>query len=546
MNLDWDFFFDNWLIDKIPDGFEVKIEEHPSGISINPPELYCYFGANPIYMYGLGKLYHEVLMSPTGITIYPEFLDRPGFEFVEEITFKADFEEELDFFGNSVKAKHVGYVNATDYMNNILKTIYGVAEGEYVGQKTPSSKLRKVTGSDLDLITKSFENYQVFNDAQDMRDNGCTFYMHGYGEDDRGGPYDLITGNYMNAVAPGALINTPGTFSDVLFLRYTYIEITEYAVSAISSSNFQILFSTTEEFRAGTVFDFGSTNKSTPPNYGFKLIIEPSGVTIVMNDGNYNSFSIPYLIDFRFPHRFSLIRTDDSVFMFIDGKIMGEIDTSSIGNIIFDSNRPNLISGEAGDTTSNSPAGDLEEVAFFSMVVDSEKISKYYDDVVPLIKAGGIDQQLYENAPVALSYDLTYSKPTNIFIPNFFGANFNNFYLVDSNGIVNVIGDYPQNDSYLTGYEPTENKSILVKNGFRISSVTTHNYEEFVDFYVGERIPVLTKLTSDVHIPLRIYMKFRIPEFHSNKIVYNIRLVLKSLDKFLWYSYKKYKTGEFV
>jgi len=73
MNLDWNFYFDSWLIDKIPDGFEIRIEEHPSGVSINPPELTCYFGANPIYLYGLGKLYHEVLMSPDGITVYPSF-----------------------------------------------------------------------------------------------------------------------------------------------------------------------------------------------------------------------------------------------------------------------------------------------------------------------------------------------------------------------------------------------------------------------------------------------------------------------------------------
>jgi hypothetical protein len=64
---------------------------------------------------------------------------------------------------------------------------------------------------------------------------------------------------------------------------------------------------------------------------------------------------------------------------------------------------------------------------------------------------------------------------------------------------------------------------------------------------ISEEIPVLTKLTSDTHIPLRIHMDFVVPTgFYDKDIVYNIRIVLKSLHKFLWYSFKRYKTGEWV
>ena len=546
MNLDWDFYFDDWLIDKVPAGMEIKIEEHPSGININPPELTCYFGANPIYLYGLGKLYHEVLMSPDGIAIYPEFLDRPGFEFVEEIGFKADFSKNTDFWGNDVDEKHVGYVNALKYMNALIKTLYGVDEGEYVGMRTPSTELKFVDAADRDLINSSFDNYQIFPSEVIMRDKGCFLYIRGEVDDDRDGPYDIMSGTYLTATAPGAFINTPGTFNNVLFLKYTYIELPNSVVSQMSGMEFQILFGTTAGFREGTVFDFGTTNRSTPPNYGFSLSLHPSGATIVMNDGNLNIFSFPFNADYRFPHRFSLVRQSDSLMLAMDGEVVGSEMFTGIGGILFDPSRKNYISALSLDSAKNVAAGDLEEIAFFSRLVEDETIDKYYNDVVPLTKKGGTSAIEYEKVPVALSYDLTYVKPTTIFIPNFFNADFDKFYLVNAQGIINIVGGTATNSSYLEDHEPIENKSLIINTGFRFHSVTTNNYEDNIDFGIGERVPVLTKLTSDVHIPLRIYMKFKIPEFHSNKTVYNIRLVLKSLNKFLWYSYEKYKTGEFV
>lgn len=546
MNLDWNFYFDDWLIDKIPEGMEIKIEEHPSGVTINPPELTCYFGANPIYMYGTGKLYHEVLMSPSGIAIYPEFLERPGFEFVEEIGFKVDFKDNKDYWGNIVEDKHVGYVNALSYMNAIIKTIYGVDTGDYIGKRTPSSELRPLSTEDRVLLQQSFTNYQVFPSETYMRDTGCFFYIRGGVEREAEGPYELMSGTYLTATAPGAFINTPGTFNSVLFLKYTYIEIPQTIIDNLSSSFFHLLFGTTEGFRSGTVFDFGSTNSATPPNYGFSLSLEPSGVTIVMNDGNFNTFHIAASIDFRFSHRFSILRSGDYLNVIMDGKILDTVDISNVGVILFNPAKKNYISARSLDSASNVEAGDLEEIAFFSSQIDTQYIDKYYDDIVPLTQQGGTEAILYENIPLSLSYDLTYTKPTNIFIPNFFGAKFDKFYLVDSSGMINIIGGTETSGSYLTGYEPIEHKSILIKTGFKFHSVTTENFEENIDFGVGDRIPVLTKLTSDVHIPLQIYMKFKIPDFHDRKITYNIRLVLKSLDKFLWYSYQKFKTGEFV
>ncbi len=546
MNLDWDFYFDDWLIDKVPDGMQIRIEEHPSGININPPELTCYFGANPIYMYGLGKLFHEVLMSPTGIAIYPEFLGRPGFEFVEEVRFKVDFKEQKDYWGNVVLDKHIGYVNALSYMNSILGSMYGVSIDEYVGTKTPSSKLRKLNAVDYDLLSSEFATFQVFESEVYMRDNGCFLYFRGGVEQDMIGPYDLMSGTYLNSVSPGASIVTPGTFNEILFLKYSYIELPESSVSGLSSSEFHILFGTAQEFRLGVVFDFGYTNNSVPPNYGFMVELQPTGVKIGMNDGNMHSFDFLTNIDFRFSHKFSIRRVDNTLAVIMDGEIIGMEDVSNVGSILFDPGRKNYISARSTEPTVNVSTGDIEEVAFFSNIIPEMNMEKYYSEAIPLTKKGGSDSFEYENIPLALSYDLTYTKPTEIFIPNFFGGVFDKFYLVDKNDTVKVIADKVINESYLEDYEPIDDKSIMIPNGFKMHSVITDNFEDNVDFNIGEKLPVLTRLTSDVHIPLQIYMKFKIPEFHDRKIIYNMRLILKSLDKFLWYSYKKFKTGEFV
>ena len=546
MNLDWDFYFDSWLIDKIPDGMEIKIEEHPSGVTINPSELTCYFGANPIYMYGVGKLYHEVLVSPTGIAIYPEFLERPGFEFVEEITFKADFEKAKDYWGKDVVDKHVGFINALEYMNLISKTLYGVEEDGYVGVGTPSSKLRKLRHEDYLLQQEAFDNYQVFDDAQAMRDAGCSLYLRMDAEHEKPGPYDLISGTYLQATAPGAIITSSATFSNVMFLKYTYIELPASSVAALSSNDFQILFGTAEEFRPGTLFDFGSTSNSTPPNYGFRVDMATTGITIFVGDGDNHIIEMPFLVDFRFSHRFSIVRSGTNLIVVLDGEIAHAKTDVDFGNIVFDASRKNYISARAEDPARNVPGGDIEELAIFSSVLEDDTIVKYYDNIVPLIKKGGLASISYADVPVSLSYDLTYAKPTEFFIPNFFKAKIDKFYLVDAQGIVNIIGGNASSSAYIDGYEPIEDKSVMIKKGFRFDNVTTFNFEENIDFAIGERIPVLTKLTSDVHIPLRIYMKFKIPSWHNRKIIYNIRLVLKSMQEFLWYSYKKYKTGEFV
>ena len=547
MNLDWNFYFDEWLIDKVPDGMYIDVEEHPQGIVLNPPSMTCYFGANPIYLYGKGKLFHESLMSPSGITIYPEFLNRPGFEFVEEITFNASFSKSLDYWGNNVRDKHVGWVNALEYMNNIAKTIYGVGEGEYVGTQTPSSKLRAETSEDYHLQQEGFSGYQMFASTLEMIDNGCVMYLRMDTEVDKASIHESISNTYFPATAPGALIAYPGSYSSVLFTKYTYVEVSQAAANVVSSNEFEMLFLSLPEFRPGVIFDFGSTNISSGQNYGFRLDIATTGFTITINDGNLNVYEFPFETDFRFTYKWSISRKDNSMWIVRDGKIQSFRDDILSGGVLFDPSLKNYISGRSVDTKINTDSGDLEEIAFFNTLLSDEMHEKYYQEFRPVLKSGGVDAIAYENIPISLSYAQTYNKPTEFFIPNFFGGVIDKYYLSNSSGILQIVGGKEATDeSHVTGMEPRENKSILINNGFMFQAVTTSNHEENVDFNIGEKIPVLTKLTSDTHIPLRIYMKFKIPPWHDKRVTYNMRLVLKSLDKFLWYTFEKFKTGEFV
>jgi len=546
MNLDWDFYFDDWLIDKVPDGMEVVVEEHPSGIVMNPPELTCYFGANPIYLYGKGKLFHEALVSPSGIAIFPEFLNRPGFEFVEEISFDVSFDETHDYWGNNVEEKHVGWVNALTFFNNLSKNVYGVEEDGYVGVTTPSSVLRTLTSDDYTLQQQDLSNYQMFASATEMRDNGCLMYLRMDMQHNTDGPLDLISGGYFKATAPGAFITYPGAHEEVLFLKYTFVEVPQLTANVVRNTEFHMLFSTVAEFRAGTVFDFGSTNYSDGMNYGFRLDISTTGVTMIINDGDLNIYEFPFYIDLRFSHKWSILRTGASIVIVVDGTVMSYRDDILDTGAIFENTSKNYISGRHVSERINNEVGDLEEIAFFNARIPEEFMDKYYQEYAPILKKGGVAAIAYENIPASLSYDLTYSKPTEMFIPNFFGGEILKYYMVNSSGQVQVIADEAVSAEYVTGMEPIPNKSLRINTGYKFDSILTGNLEHNVDFYIGTKIPVLTKVTSDTHIPLKIYMKFKIPEWHDKQVKYNIRLVLKSLDKFLWYHFEKFKTGEFV
>jgi len=545
MNLDWNFYYDDWLIDKVPDGLEIKVVDRGNGPECVPSSLTCYFGANPIYLYGEGKLWHESLISPRGVAIFPEFLQRPGFEWIDRKSFEIDFSSTTDFFDRNVVAMHTGRVDATRYISDVLNTMYGLPHNDFSNVKTASSTLRLMNSDDFRLIEKGVSSLHLYGNSQEMIDDKCILYSRMFIENGRPGPMDLISGSDLIATTPGAPILIPGSFTRVLFLKYSHITIPEsQAHSMFQNDSWTLIFRTLANFREGTLLDFGSTRYTDDPNYGAKVSIMVNHMDIVLNDGGRpNTYSFPLNIDFRFAHSWAITREGGVLSLSINGNLVSTHDVSTLGSVQYLSEFKNYISrtsvGEKSQYT-----GDIEELAMFSARMNPDKAEKFLEGRVPIMKKGGAAALDAENIPHALSYGLTFSKPSDFYIPNYFNADFFKFYLKDKTDLVLVATTDSEkiSSSYRDDLEPFKDKSILMPVGFNVDQVLAKE-----DGILSEEVPVLTKLTSDTHIPLRIHMDFIVPtEFYDKDIVYNMRIVLKSLHRFLWYSFKKYKTGEFV
>jgi len=533
MTLDWDFYYDEWLIDKIPDYIDITIEQRPNGYVVNPPELTCYFGANPIYLYGEGKLLHEAIMSPSGFVVYPDFLQRPGFEFVEEGSFSVSFPEEYDFLGRNVVDQHVGMVNAYTYITSIIENMYGTFDG-YVGLQTASTDLRKLNSDDFNTVSKGILDITAYSSYAEMQEDGCGFYCTMGIEDGESRLIDRIHDVEFDTIAPGAIQQTPGLYGQVVYTRYAYCILPMYVKDILEETSFQLFFTTMKDFRPGVVIDIGTTNNYDGINSGFRVEVNPSSVIVYTNDGNLRISEFPYEFDFSFPHKILIDRKGDDISLSVDGTFISSKRHDNMLGILF---MPEDVPYLSRDTMldRNVSTGDIEDLAIFYEKMSDEKIDMYMIEDMPLIDRGGAEETVFNNVPAVLSYDLTYNKPTRIFISNFFGGDIQNIYVVNENNDVEVL-------STENGMIAKDERSFYIEDGFKVDGVTTNNLEYGVDFVIGERIPALTKFTSDTHIPLKIYMKFKIPEWWDKKNTYIMRLVLRPVGKMLRYSYEKLKT----
>lgn len=544
MNLDWNFFYDSWLIDKIPDGQEIKVIEGPNGLECKPKSLTLYFGANPIYLYGEGKLFHEVIMSAGGIGIYPEFLQRPGFEWVNRKTFSVGFNETLDFHGNNVRGLHVGRINARTYLSNIMSRMYAFdIDEDFTNITTPSSTLRKMSTDDYSLIADGVSSKQIFQNSEELQSKGCVFYSRLTVEDGRESTHELISNTNLIVKSPAAPVTVNGFFTRVLFMKYSYVSIPFSMAKTLLVDNFTVMFRTLSSFRRGTLIDFGSTNYSDDTDYGFKLSFETSLISIVMNDGTYHNTQTVMDVDFRFPHSWVIIRDSERLRVLCDTDVIVDIDTSDIGSLAYSALHSDCCISKNSVSGNMSAAGDIEELCIFDEVLEDGYVSDFLNGDIPVLKKDGASQLIAENIPNSMSYGLTFQKPTDIFIPNHFKADFFKIYLADRDGSVIVSTQEPKVDSsYRDDLEPYEDMSLLLPDGFTIDNALASGTQG-----IDEEVDALTKITSDTHIPIRIHMDFTVPEmFYTKETVFNMRLVLKPLAKFIWYNYKKFKTGEFI
>jgi hypothetical protein len=252
-------------------------------------------------------------------------------------------------------------------------------------------------------------------------------------------------------------------------------------------------------------------------------------VTVVANDGTLRRMDLYYQFDFTFPQRIMIYRNLDSFSVSVDGENLATYTIEDIGNIIFSSGTVGYIS-YSESSSRNVATGDIEDIAMFSPPMSDDNVYRYFNENIPFIDRGGDTLIEFENIPVSLSYDLTYNKPTRLITSNFFGGKLKKIYLVDASGNIEMLT--PSEEDEFTGIDKAQ-RSFTIPNGFKIDNVSTYHDDSGVDFIVGEKIPAITKLTSDTHIPIKIYMKFKIPSFWDKKKTYNIKLVMRPLAQML-------------
>jgi hypothetical protein len=400
----------------------------------------------------------------------------------------------------------------------------------------PSTDLRRLNQDDYQKIEYGIRRFEIYDTIDEMNDDGCKFYCTMGIDKDEDRLKDKSNNVDLTIVSPGAVIQSPGVFGSVVFLKYSYVILPSYIQNDIlSQDSFQVFFTTEVDFRPGIVIDVGSTLYSDGINYGFRVDVNVDSVVVIANDGELRRFEFYHQFDFRLPHRIMIYRYFDTFSVSVDGENLASYKILDIGNIIFNSGTIGYISYSEYESR-NVHTGDIEEVAMFSPPMSEGNIKKYFSDNTPFVKRGGNELIEYENIPVSLSYDLTYNKPTRLITSNFFGAEFKKIYTVDKYNNIEEL-------TVENGKIDKENRSFIISNGFKIDNVSTLNEDNSgIEFVVGDKIPAITKLTSDTHVPIKIYMKFKIPDFWDKKNTYNIKLVLRPLSKMLRYSYERLKT----
>jgi len=532
MELHWGFFKDSWLIDPVPANFPITFEEHPTGFVINPKKLTVFFGANPTYVWGEGKLYHETLFANLGFVIMPFFYDRPGYEFLEK--FSVSINEDTDWLGNPSTIYKVGRVNLKDMIKAHIKKFYGV--GNLVDKVTfkkgdPSTDLVK---ADDDAIKALYtpKLTPIFSSTDELVDNTSVVWfstMHSRGDS----IYEAVTKSYWNVETPfDKIYFQQGIYENVLTLKNARLDITnQIAESCESADGLTVCFKLPSGFVSGTLMDYGYTATS-----GFRIDVLPAGVDVYINGKKYHA---AYNFSFKQNNAVWIhVHYEDGVYVHINKESI-YIRDLELKNIIPTENAPGYISGLS---LSNKyvNTGNIEELGIFKGQVDDEVMLSYlaFDPIVPNSKTTSTTD---DEIPVILN-DYTFSVPAAIMIPNTYQSSQTNTKVIPFEKL--YIGDTNSN------IEEGKYESVSKFDGVKIYIPENFNFYDTVGHpdagLDGSTLNcfMIKKLTSDTHIPLRIDMEFKMPDWWTKDMTLNMKLKLVPVDKMVWYHYKKYKTGE--
>ena len=540
LRLSWGFYKDSWLIDPMPETFEIRVEEHPDGIRLNPSKLTLYFGANPMYLWGTGKLYHEVIFAQYGFIVVPLFLGRPGFELVSSISYS--LEKERDWLDNPIGERVVGRADIDKMVKTYLNQIYGIeplTTKTLVKPNDLSSKLVKADDSQLDKqYTVGYT--PIYANTSDLTLNNDAVALIPLTLKNKS-IYEVINNKELDYESPfDKIYITNGLYESVVSLKTVRVDITEQLDEMFKDEKgFNICFKLLPNFREGTLIDYGSTQNENDKNYGFRLDVNRNSITLILNNGDkFEYLTVPVTLSFITANAFFIkveyggtveIRINDQVFKY----------RRQFKKPVFQDGIKGFLSG-LSVSKQTVETGDLAEVGLFGYYVDPKFRDKYLA-MEPILPYPGIPKVQDTLTPVF--EDLTYSVPVKILLPQGTGSkkstkphkSYGDMYLANDNSQVqkNEIDSFNRSSNYVETFIP------VGWNVFRTLGRPDPNFDNKTDF-----IFMLKKLTSDIHIPLKIDIHFRLPEWWTKDMQLHMKLKMVPIGKSMWYPYEKYRTGE--
>ena len=533
--LNWGFYWDKWLIDPLPATFQIDVKENtdPDNFTgkymTSPASIECYFGANPEYIYGEGKLQHEVYLSPSGVIVEGSYNDIINDNFInlESVTIRES--DAVDFFGKSNNAKHFGEVNTVRYIEDIQKSLYKLEEGGYFNKNTINPRLRKATVEELTDSAVNPLDYQIYESISAMKSDGAEHYTD----------LNMVIGEAYLKDQMGNLSLSSSQISIVSeypvqyvrdgLLRYISLSRTYLSLGCWSmwlNYDFSVLFRTSALFQGGTVFSFGS--------YGgmdaYSLTIDRDSVTILENGRSHTFIAI---VDWE---------QKQPVHFYVIGSTL----RLQIGNLLIATiemiadrvaSRTNIYIGANRDKSGPSGISSISEFAVFSKTPNRDVLDEFFSGDKQFLRSPSIPSYQTLNVKPIFPNELTYDDDNLFFIPNYMGQQIFKIYIKDSGDETTVITRAPAEEYHDSDVIVVTNKSFNMPDNNRA-------YGMFSDDDLDERMIVLTKLTSDTHSPLKIVAPIEVPDWFEKgrKLMFNMNV--RAIDKFITYTYKKYRDEE--
>ena len=515
MQLNWGFFRDKWLIDKLPDTFIVRLEEHPNGFRFNPSKLTTYIGANPAYLFGTGKMYHEALFAQYGFIVAPMINGVPNFDFIKSM--RVTFAQERDWLGRAAGIYKVGRVEAEKFFMRYLKEIYGAREYQgniYLGADAKSSRFLKM-GEDAQ------RNLFTSGCSENLIDDVAALFSRIIAIDMRLDNRERIVVRFKNgtasisAVADNGAVYAVESSCGVTIADSRKTVVRPSAVDWSISGNEKIVlaFKTEHRVQEGRVVS------------GSGIAVDFRYDGIVLTSGGEKMF-IP------FHERISSLVTHSIVIQIARNAVAVTVDERTSHkplSVPFPSRIQNTVFFEQGG------AGPFVDI-LYGCTSDIEPLRRF---------AAGETLFRYREPPEAVASfidGLTYSSPKRIAIPHAFATR-------ELATKVPAISKVYAGVQSVQTYTPSPLKQIeyaiidlpdnsLIRGAEGVFDEVFQNSDYFF---------ALRKLTSDSHIPIQVDIEFQIPKWWSRVIKeIPISLSLIPIGGMAWYSYEKFVTGEFV